>query len=78
MTPETKAWLARVDWLRVVNRLSTFARTLRSDAELQADHATEQKRADRLLHSLDGAARQLLNCKAPQPCACPLCEGESR
>lgn len=78
MNPELKAVLQRVDWLRVTSRLSTLVRSMRGDAELEHDHDVETNRGRKLLDSIDGAARQALNCKAPQPCACPMCEGESQ
>ena len=73
MNPELKAALAQVDWLRVGHRLLTLSRSLRGDAELDNDHQAETGRASKLLATLDGVARQSVNCKAPAACACPLC-----
>lgn len=58
MTPEFKAALRRVDWLRVAHRLATLGRALRGDdRDLDADHLAEQTRAGKLRKSIEGVAR---------------------
>lgn len=78
MKPEIRDVLKRVDWLRVVHRLSTIGRALREDDDLNADLQTDQARSQKLLQSIDGAARKALNCHAPNPCTCPMCEEEKQ
>lgn len=76
MRPEFKAALMRVDWLRVIHRISTIGRALRKDDDLDDDHQSDQARSQKILKSLDGAARKALNCHAPNACTCPMCEEE--
>jgi hypothetical protein len=60
MTPEFKAALRGVDWLRVAHRLATLGRALRGDArDLEADHLAEQSRAGKLRKSIEGVARDV-------------------
>ncbi len=76
MRPEYKEALRQVDWLRVAHRLTTLARELRSDAQLEDDHNAERSRANKFRRSLEGAAREAVNCRAPGACACPMCGEE--
>jgi len=79
MRPEVKDALRQVDWLRVMHRLTTLARSLRGDAaDLEADHHAERSRAGNVRRTFEAAARESMNCRAPSACACPLCGEENQ
>lgn len=78
MKPSTKeflALLARVDWPRQLQRAAVLVRELRGDRRqtIEADHAAELERGERLRRSIEHVARQSLGCLAPDSCACALC-----
>ena len=73
MKPELRKALGQVDWIRVVNRLSTIARSIRQDPDLKEDHQVDTERAEKLMSSLEGMARGYGGCQAPAACECLVC-----
>ena len=67
---------ANVDWVRAINRGTTLARALRDDPDLAADHLHEQLRSREIRTTVERIGREVIGCRAPDPCACPLCQPE--
>lgn len=73
MTPETRARLRAVPWLRVINRVTTLVRAARQDPELERDHQSDREQAAAMRRSLENATRKASGCRSPAACGCPLC-----
>ena len=70
--------LGQVDWPSALQRAGVLMRALRGESaeQIAADGSKTLDRGQRLYRTVEGAARQAVGCRAPNPCDCMVCHPE--